>query len=121
MLQLKILTHSLKEAMMSLKYVLAAGLTLPFLCACTTPDINTSVVKLQSATAQMLGLASSDELTVSKVNTSEPDALGGQKLTYTARTRGGRVFDCSAMMMPGLLISPPSISNPTCKPIQVHK
>jgi len=91
------------------------------LAGCSTLSVNQAIVPLQSATAQMIGLASSDELTISNVKESEPDRLGAQTLTYTATTTKGRVFECQANQMPGLLLAKPQLSNPTCRPIQVHK
>ena len=44
---------------------------------------------LQAETAKMLGLGSSDEITVTNVNGAQPDALGGQKLSYRATTEKG--------------------------------
>ncbi|WP_063149714.1 hypothetical protein, partial [Enterobacter hormaechei] len=70
---------------------------------------------------KMLGLGSSDEITVSNVNGAQPDALGGQKLSYRATTEKGRIFDCSSMMMPGILGSAPTLSAPTCTPVVTHK
>lgn len=91
------------------------------LAGCSTMSVNQAMVPLQSATAEMIGLASSDELTISNVKASEPDKLGGQRLTYTATTSKGRVFECQATQTPGLLLAKPQLSNPTCRPIQVHK
>lgn len=83
-------------------------------------DTNEAIVPLQSETAKIIGLGSSDELSITNVQASEPDSLGSQRLTYRATTNKGRSFDCSATMTPGLLLSKPSVSAPTCTPIQVH-
>lgn len=91
------------------------------LAGCSTMSVNQAIVPLQTETAKMIGLSSSDELTVSNVKASEPDKLGTQVLTYTATTAKGRVFNCKATQMPGLLLSSPSLSEPSCTPIQVHK
>ncbi|WP_231868495.1 hypothetical protein [Gluconobacter japonicus] len=94
------------------KYPLAlAGLLM--VAGCTQMQPNDAIVPLQAATAQMIGLASSDELTISNVQATSPDGLGGQQLSYTATTVRGRVFSCSALMTPGLLTEPPKVSAPT--------
>lgn len=93
--------------------VLAAG--------CTQLSTNDAIVPLQAATAQMIGLASSDELTVSNVQATAPNALGGQQMSYTATTVRGRVFACTAILTPGLLTTPPQVSSPHCTPILVHQ
>jgi hypothetical protein len=87
---------------------------------CSTLKTDQAVPLLQAETAKMLGLGSSDEITVTNVNGSQPDALGGQKLSYRATTEKGRIFDCSSMMMPGLL-SAPTLSTPNCTPVVTHK
>jgi len=91
------------------------------LAGCSTMSVNDAIVPLQTETAKMIGLASSDELTISNVKAGEPDKLGGQQLTYTATTTKGRVFNCSSMQTPGLLASPPTLSAPSCNAVQVHK
>lgn len=88
---------------------------------CSTLKTDQAIPLLQAETAKMLGLASSDEITVTNVNSSQPDALGGQKLSYRATTDKGRIFDCSSTMLPGLLLSPPTLSAPTCTPVVTHK
>ncbi|KAF1004511.1 MAG: hypothetical protein GAK36_00015 [Pseudomonas sp.] len=50
----------------------------------------------------------------------QPDALGGQNLSYTAKTTKGRIFSCTSHMTPGLLTEPPMLSNPSCSPVVVH-
>ncbi|MED5606272.1 MULTISPECIES: hypothetical protein [Pseudomonas] len=90
------------------------------LAACTTMTPNQAIVPLQAATAQMIGLASSDELVIRDVKAGQPDPLGTQELSYTARTTKGRVFNCTSRMMPGLLISPATLSTPSCTPVVAH-
>ncbi|PKH24779.1 hypothetical protein CIG19_07125 [Enterobacterales bacterium CwR94] len=102
------------------KYFAASALVLT-LAGCTTMKTDQAIPLLQAETAKMLGLASSDEITVTQVNGAAPDALGGQKLNYRATTDKGRIFDCSSLMMPGLLLSPASLSTPTCTPVVTHK
>lgn len=103
------------------KNIIAIAAFTLILTGCTTMDKNVAVVQLQKATASMMGLASSDELTVSKVSFNEPDAFGGQKISYRAKTQRGRTLDCTANMQPGLLSTPPSVTNPVCVPLSVHK
>lgn len=98
----------------------AACLTALTLSGCATMSTTDAMVPLQSSTAQMLGLASSEELTITNVNAEAPDALGGQKYTYRATTKSGRIFDCSAMMTPGILGAAPTISAPSCSVIKSH-
>ncbi|RYM51088.1 hypothetical protein [Serratia proteamaculans] len=88
---------------------------------CSTLKTDQAIPLLQAETAKMLGLGSSDEITVTNVNGVQPDALGGQKLTYRATTEKGRIFDCSSMMMPGFLGSAPSLTAPSCTPVVTHK
>jgi len=88
---------------------------------CSTLKTDQAIPLLQAETAKMMGLGSSDEITVSNVNGAQPDALGGQKLSYRATTEKGRIFDCSSMMMPGILGSAPTLSAPTCTPVVTHK
>lgn len=87
---------------------------------CATMSTTEAMVPLQKETAQMIGLSSSDDLTITDVNAEKPDALGGQKYTYTATTKQGRIFNCSALMTPGIIGAPPTISTPTCTPIKSH-
>ena len=91
------------------------------LAGCSTLKTDQAIPLLQAETAKMLGLGSSDEITVTNVNGAQPDALGGQKLSYRATTEKGRSFDCSSMMMPGILGSAPTLSSPTCTPVVTHK
>ncbi|WP_374990703.1 hypothetical protein [Enterobacter kobei] len=59
------------------------------------------------------------QLSKSSIYSTKP--LGGQKLSYRATTEKGRIFDCSSMMMPGILGSAPTLSAPTCTPVVTHK
>jgi hypothetical protein len=98
------------------------ALTMTLLVAgCSTLKTDQAIPLLQAETAKMLGLGSSDEITVTNVNSGQPDALGGQKLSYRATTDKGRIFDCSSMMLPGLLLSAPTLSAPSCTPVVTHK
>jgi hypothetical protein len=87
---------------------------------CATMSTTDAMVPLQNETSKMIGLASSDELTITNVNAEKPNALGGQNYTYTATTKSGRVFDCTAFMTPGIIGSPPTISPPTCSAVKSH-
>lgn len=102
------------------KPLIALTVTLA-VAGCSTLKTDQAIPLLQAETAKMLGLGSSDEITVTNVNGAQPDALGGQKLHYRATTEKGRIFDCSSLMMPGILGSAPSLSAPTCTPVVTHK
>ncbi|WP_320699159.1 hypothetical protein [Enterobacter bugandensis] len=90
------------------------------LAGCSTLKTQQAIPLLQADTAKMLGLGSSDEITVTNVNGSQPDFLGSQEISYRATTEKGRIFDCQAQMMPGLLGSKPTLTAPACTPIKTH-
>jgi len=90
------------------------------LSGCTTMSPDLAIPILQSDTAKMLRLASSDEIDVTNVSMSKPDALGSQMISYRATTAKGRIFDCEAQMIPGLPLQEPTVTTPTCKPIKTH-
>ena len=48
------------------------------IAGCSTLKTDQAIPLLQAETAKMLGLGSSDEITVTNVNGAQPDALGGQ-------------------------------------------
>ena len=77
------------------------------LAGCTT---NPNVLQIHKVTAEAIGLASTDELTMGPVTKSKEDFLGGFKAT----TAKGRVFNCSTVMTPGILLEPPKYSRLTC-------
>jgi starvation-inducible outer membrane lipoprotein len=78
-------------------------------CA-TTPN----VLQIHKVTAEAIGLASTDELTMGPVTKGKEDFLGGAELTFQATTAKGRVFNCSTFMTPGILLDPPKYSRLTC-------
>ncbi|QKJ86308.1 hypothetical protein PMPD1_1349 [Paramixta manurensis] len=81
-------------------FVVAAAATL---AGCSsTPN----TLKLQQATTNTLGLASTDEVTLSNVQKGEPNALGGSEVTFDAVTGKGRKFKCKTFMIPGFLDEP---------------
>jgi hypothetical protein len=85
------------------------------LAACGTTQMN--MIDVQSATAKTLGLASSDEITISNTKYGEKNALGGQQVSYDATTTRGRRFSCTAFMIPGLTpLNPPTFNNGECHP-----
>jgi hypothetical protein len=101
-------THRLKIACLSA--LLATGLT-----ACGTTQMN--MIDVQTSTAKTIGLASSDEITITNVKYGERNALGGKPVTYDATTARGRKFACSVFMIPGLTpIDRPGYSNWECHP-----
>ncbi|PZD63527.1 hypothetical protein ARC272_11645 [Pantoea ananatis] len=91
-----------------------------FLSGCTTMSPDLAMPILQADTAKMLGLGSSEELTITNVSMSKRDALGSQMITYRATTAKGRILDCEAQEIPGLLMQPAAVSTPTCKPIKTY-
>lgn len=93
-------------------------LTITFgLSGCVQMDKNQAVADLQIKTMNALNLASSDELTISEVIFSEPNAMGQEKVNYTVTTAKGRVLECNTTLMPSVIITtPPTLLDPTCKP-----
>lgn len=91
------------------------------LSGCVSMSKDKAIVHLQSQTASIIGLGSSDELTVSNVVMSEANALGSQNITYRATTAKGRIFDCKATTMAGTIITTPTLSSAECTPVSVHK
>ncbi|MBA7844074.1 hypothetical protein HV213_28315 [Klebsiella sp. RHBSTW-00484] len=82
-------------------------------CATGAPDM----MVIQQATATQLGLASTDEVTVSNVVKGKPSALGGSTVTYDAVTARGRKFTCNTMMMPNLNpLEKPTYTSFQCQP-----
>lgn len=90
------------------------------LSGCSTMSSNDAIPPLQTETAKMLGLSSSDELTVTNVSATKPDTLGSQMLSYRATTDKGRIFDCQSQMIPGILGQEPVVTRPKCTPVKVH-
>lgn len=76
-----------------------AGLAI-LLSGCGSQQVN--MTQVQTETAKTLGLASSDEITVSNINYQKKNAIGGSELTYDATTARGRKFTCSAFVIAGL-------------------
>jgi Prokaryotic membrane lipoprotein lipid attachment site. len=62
------------------------------LAGCSTLKTDQAIPLLQAETAKMLGLGSSDEITVSNVNGAQPDALGGQKTLLSRHDRKRAYF-----------------------------
>ncbi len=67
---------------------------------------NPNSLKLQQGTTNILGLASTDEVTLSNIQKGTPNALGGSEVTFDATTAKGRKFKCKTFMIPGLLAEP---------------
>lgn len=59
------------------------------LAGCSTLKTDQAIPLLQAETAKMLGLGSSDEITVTNVNGAQPDALGGQNSLIAPRRKKG--------------------------------
>lgn len=100
-------------------------LVLSMLCAgvlsgCVAVDRNVAIVRLQAATANMIGLSSSDEITISNVNFGEKNVLTGQQVTYKATTAKGRTFQCESRIVDSFLTEA-QVNPPSCKPLNVYK
>lgn len=104
-----------------MKKALLIGVISLSLTACVAMDKNVAVVELQNSTASMLQLASSDELTISRVKVGAEDVLGNQPVEYRATTARGRVLDCKATLMAGTVITKAAVTAPSCTPVSVHK
>ncbi|MUK91888.1 hypothetical protein GNP80_05490 [Aliivibrio fischeri] len=99
----------MKKIILSL--TIAIGLT-----GCVQMDKNQAIVDLQLKTMNRLGLSSSDELTISEVVFSKPNAMGQEAIKYIATTSQGRVLECNTTLMPSVIGSAPTLLDPTCKP-----
>ena len=71
------------------------------LAGCTT---NPNVLQIHKVTAEAIGLASTDELTMGPVTKSKEDFLGGAELNFKATTAKGRVVNCSTVNNPNYCI-----------------
>ncbi|KGT94207.1 hypothetical protein NG99_10175 [Erwinia typographi] len=89
--------------------VSAAVMLLSVAGCSSTPN----TMKLQQGTTNLLGLASTDEVTLSNIQKGTPNALGGSDVTFDATTAKGRKFKCKTFMIPGLLAEP-TYSDFTC-------
>jgi len=99
--------------MIMYRALLLTALSLSFLSGCATGAPDPLII--QQATASRLGLASTDEVTISNVVKAQPDALGGSKVTFDATTAKGRKFACNTLMMPNLNpLEKPSYSTFEC-------
>jgi hypothetical protein len=104
-----------REYEMYKKTALVAVLSLTVLTGCATgaPD----PLILQQATSTRLGLASTDEITLSNVVKAAPDALGGSTVTFDAVTAKGRKFGCQTRMLPNLNpLEKPTYTTFECSP-----
>ncbi|MDR5759321.1 hypothetical protein [Caballeronia sp. LZ035] len=81
-------------------YGAAASAMCLVLSACGGTQLN--MTEMQTTTAKTLGLASSDEITVTNVQYVKKNAIGGSKISYDATTARGRKFTCTAFVIPGL-------------------
>lgn len=75
------------------------------LAGCST---NPNVLQMHKVTAEAIGLASTDELTMGPVTKGKEDFLGDAELTFQATTAKGRVFNYSTFMTPGILLVLPT-------------
>ncbi|MFT2793953.1 hypothetical protein ACMV5I_28630 [Serratia sp. T13T92] len=76
--------------------VILAGLLVG--CAAVSPDL----LVLQNHTASKLGLASTDEVILTNLHQSEPNAFNGRTIMWDAKTAKGRQFQCSLFVTPPL-------------------
>lgn len=82
-------------------------------CATGAPD----TMLLQQGAANVLGLASTDELTISNIQKGEANALGSSTVVYDAVTAKGRNFTCNTLMMPNLNpLEKPTYTKIECQP-----
>jgi hypothetical protein len=81
-------------------------------CASPAPD----VMILQLATTEVLGLPSTDDVTLSNIAKGSSDALGARIVSYTATTEKGPRFACSALMTPDPVVRKSQYSLVKCKP-----
>lgn len=82
-------------------------------CATGAPDM----MLIQQATATRLGLASTDEVTITSLVKGTPSALGSSTVTYNAVTTKGRQFTCNTRMMPSLNpLDKPTYTEFECQP-----
>lgn len=98
-----------------LKYTIVIAIFAAVLSACGTTQMN--MIDVQTSTAKTLGLASSDEITITNVKYGQKNALGGQQVSYDATTTRGRRFSCTAFMIRGLTpLNPPTFNDGECHP-----
>lgn len=103
------------------KLICASAIACFLLSGCVQVDRNVAIVQLQAATANMIGLSSSDELTISNVTWGTSNPILGQDVTYKATTTKGRTFECHTKIVDGTVVTAPSIQPPSCKPLNVYK
>lgn len=86
------------------------------LAGCATVSTNALLVPIQTATAQAtLGLASSDEVTISNVKRTPGALPGAETATYTATTATGRTYQCTAIVNTGMIGEAPIVDTPVCQ------
>jgi hypothetical protein len=103
----------LNKKVLKLAAISAALLT--GLSACGTTQMN--MIEVQKTTSRTIGLASSDEITVSNIKYGQRNSLGGTPVTYDATTTKGRRFGCSVFMIPGLTpLDKPAYNDWECHP-----
>ncbi|WP_174365293.1 hypothetical protein [uncultured Caballeronia sp.] len=98
-----------------LKLAAISAVLLTGLSACGTTQMN--MIEVQKTTSRTIGLASSDEITVSNIKYGQRNSLGGTPVTYDATTTKGRRFGCSVFMIPGLTpLDKPAYNDWECHP-----
>jgi hypothetical protein len=99
----------------SLKVAAISALLVTGLSACGTTQLN--MIEVQKTTAKTIGLASSDELSITNIKYGQRNALGGTPVNYDATTTKGRRFGCTVFMIPGLTpLDKPAYNDWECHP-----
>ncbi len=98
-----------------LKITVLTLLSLTLLAGCATGAPDPMII--HQATTTTLGLASTDEVTVSNIKQSASNSLGANTVTFDATTTKGRKFACSTKMMPSINpLEKPTYSTFKCEP-----
>ena len=111
--------NNMEESLM--KKMIGLGLVALTLCGCVSVSTDKAIIALQSETAQgVLGLASSDELTISRVVRTKTDIPGTESVSYRATTAKGRILDCKADLMAGTILTEPTVMKPDCTTVKAY-
>lgn len=98
-----------------MKKIIALSFLTLLLAGCGSTNVDPMLN--QKLAANKLGLASTDEVTISNVKEGEADALGAKTVTFDAVTGKGRRFVCSYRVTPSLMpFDKPSITGSKCAP-----
>lgn len=104
-----------------MRKIISLSLLTLVLSGCVSVSTDKAVIALQAETAQgVLGLASSDELTISNVVRTKTSIPGTETVSYRATTAKGRVLDCKADLMAGTILTDPTVMKPECSVVKSH-